>query len=46
MEGPRVGRRTIGQLAGNEINIEIEGVQDNKKIISLFAFFQGFREKM
>ena len=28
MEGPRAGRRIIGQVAGHEINPEIEGVQD------------------
>ena len=25
---PQAGRRTIGQVAGHEINLEIEGVQD------------------
>ena len=25
------GRRTIGEVAGHEINLEIEGVQDKKK---------------
>ena len=30
MEGPRAGRRTIGEVAGHEINLEIEGVQDKK----------------
>ena len=28
MEGLRSGRRIIGQVAGHEINLEIEGVQD------------------
>ena len=28
-EGPRAGRRTIGKVAGHEIHLEIEGVQDN-----------------
>ena len=28
MEGPRAGRRTMGQVAGHEINLEIEGIQD------------------
>ena len=32
MEGPRAGRKTIGQLAGHEINLEIKGVQDKIKI--------------
>ena len=32
MEGPRAGRRIIGEVAGHEINLEIEGVQDNKKV--------------
>ena len=32
MEGLRAGRRTIGEVAGHEINLEIEGVQDNKKV--------------
>ena len=32
MEGLRAGRRTIGQVAGHEINLEIEGVQDKNKI--------------
>ena len=31
MEGLRAGRRTIGQVAGHEINLEIEGVQDKIK---------------
>ena len=35
MEGPRAGRRIIGEVAGHEINLEIEGVQD-KKIDILF----------
>ena len=30
MEGLRAGRRIIGQVAGHEINLEIEGVQDKK----------------
>ena len=34
MEGPRAGRRIIGQVTGHEINLEIEGVQD-KKIVKL-----------
>ena len=33
MEGPQAGRRTIGQVAGHKINLEIEGVQDLKKSI-------------
>ena len=28
MEGPRAGRRIIEQVAGHEINLEIEVVQD------------------
>ena len=32
MEGPRAGRRIIGEVAGHEINLEIEGVQDKIKI--------------
>ena len=28
MEGLRAGRRIIGQVAGHEINLEIEGVHD------------------
>ena len=28
MEGPRVGRRIIGEVGEQEINLEIEGVQD------------------
>ena len=32
MEGPRAGRRTIEQVAGHKINLEIEGVQDKIKI--------------
>ena len=32
MEGPRAGRRTIGELAGHEVNLEIEGVQDKINI--------------
>ena len=28
---PRAGRRIIGEVAGQEINLEIEGVQDKKK---------------
>ena len=32
MEGLRAGRRIIGQVAGHEINLEIEGVQDKIKI--------------
>ena len=34
MEGLRAGRRTIGEVAGHEINLEIEGVQDKIKINS------------
>ena len=30
MEGLRAGRRTIGQVAGHEIHLEIEDVQDKK----------------
>ena len=30
MEGLWAGRRTIGQVAGHEIDLEIEGVQDKK----------------
>ena len=30
MEGLRAGRRIIGEVAGHEINLEIEGVQDKK----------------
>ena len=30
MEGLRAGRRIIGQVAGHEINLEIEGVQYKK----------------
>ena len=33
MEGPRAGRRIIGQVVGHEINLEIEGVQDKKIIL-------------
>ena len=33
MEGPRAGRRIIGEVAGHEINLEIEGVQDKKNIV-------------
>ena len=28
MEGPRAGRRIIGEVAGHKINLEIEGVHD------------------
>ena len=28
MEGPRAGRRIIGEVVGHEINLEIEDVQD------------------
>ena len=28
------GRRTIGEVAGHEINLEIEGVQDKKKKVN------------
>ena len=31
MEGPWAGSRIIGEVAGHEINLEIEGVQDKKK---------------
>ena len=31
MEGPRARRRITGQVAGHEINLEIEGVQDKIK---------------
>ena len=34
MEGPRAGRRTIGLVAGHEINLEIEGVQDKKSSLT------------
>ena len=38
MEGLRAGRRIIGQVAGHEINLEIEGVQDKiNKSIKLFT---------
>ena len=32
MEGLRAGMRTIGQVAGHEIHLEIEDVQDKIKI--------------
>ena len=31
MEGPRAGRRTIGQEAGHEIHLEIEDVLEQRK---------------
>ena len=33
------GRRTIGEVAGHEINLEIEGVQDKKKFNFKIAVF-------
>ena len=40
MEGLRAGRRTIGQVAGHEINLEIEGVQDKNKINRIYEQFK------
>ena len=34
MEGLWAGRRTIGQVAGHKINLEIEGVQDKIKYMT------------
>ena len=33
------GRRTIGEVAGHEINLEIEGVQDKIKINKSLSTF-------
>ena len=41
MKGLRAGRRTIGQVAGHEINLEIEGVRDKKNVSKVDAFEQG-----
>ena len=42
MEGPRAGRRTIGQEAGHEIHLEIEDVLEqknkNKKLVLMSNF--------